>query len=353
MAGTLIVRDATLAINGSPETRTEPERFLHERVLEAANLDHETIEECVEVLLASASGEDPDPEVLEALTILGLSQPRISAPLGVNAVAHGRRLAARLERDGEVDHAIAVLEILGEHNPGHRALERDLAALMRRTGMVSSLIERYIERAQALLKEGRTQEAIEWYREVMLIDRSRKDVARTIRDLRYQEIDERKNRKRRRRIVVAVLIVSVIVSLGVLHEIRARGSFQDLAGYSEGDLPSMRARLDALERFVDKHPVWHGSLGVLSERSQLRVEIDHLEEEERLRVEAAREELARKVEGAVLARKRAWLLARAEDFEGALQELESALEMAPPDWAERERVERDVASIVDYLKEGE
>ena len=353
MAGTLIVRDATLAINGAPEARTEPETFLHERVLEAANLDHETIEDCVEVLLASASGEDPDPEVLEALTILGLSQPRISAPLGVSAVAHGRRLAARLERDGEVDHAIAVLEILGEHHPGHRALERDLAALMRRTGMVSNLIERYVDRAQALLKEGRTQEAIAWYREVMLLDRSRKDIARKIRDLRYQEIDEKKNKKRRRRIAVGVLVVTVVLSLGFLHEKGVYDAFQRLAGCREGDLTSMRARLDALESFVDDHPVWHGSLGVLAERSRLRVEIEHLEDEVRLQEDAVRDEMARKIEAADLARKRAWLLARADDYEGALHELGSALELAPPDWAHRERVERDVASIEKYLEEEE
>jgi tetratricopeptide (TPR) repeat protein len=353
MTGTLIVRDATLAINGAPETRGEPKEFLQDRVQETAKLDAKTIEDCAEVLIASASGEDPDPEVLEALTILGLAQPHIASQLGVNALAHGRRLAARLERDGVVEHAVAVLQFLVDTNPGHRALERDLAAMMRRTGMANDLIDRYIARAQALLKEGRTQEAIAWYREVLLLDRSRKDVARTIRDLRFQEVDDQGLRKRRRRIIAVVLLVSTILTAVGLHEKMVRDEFHNLAGYQPGDVGSMQDRLDTLEAFVDEHPVWHGALGVLSERSRLRVELQRLRDEIASRKEKESATLARMQDAAELARRRARIHAENNDFPSALRELANALELAPPDWSEREQVERDVAAIREYLAEGE
>jgi tetratricopeptide (TPR) repeat protein len=353
MASTLIVRDATLAINGAPETRSEPEDFLRNRVVEVSHLDRELIEECAEVLLAESHGEETSLEILEALTILALSQPEVSSEVGVSALAHGRRLASRLEQDGEVEHALVVLELLLEYHPGHRALERDLASLMRRAGLVSDLVERYIERAQALLKEGKTNEAIAWYREVLLLDRSRKDVARTIRDLRFQEVDERKGRGRRRKIALVVLVLSTLVSLAVLREKRVRDAYQTLPAAPEGNLSEMRARLTGLEGFMKEYPVWHGSLATLSERSRLRVETDRLETEQTLERERLREEGERVLEIVHLARQRGLLHAHSGDLTSALREFENALAAAPSGWPDRERVERDVTSIRAHLQEKE
>ena len=125
MSTTLIVRDATLAINGAPETRGETDEHLRSRVEEVKSFDRDTFAQCVEVLCESVGGEDTDPEVLEALTVLGLSQPQLATQLGISSVATGRRLAARLERLDEPEQGLAVLELLVEHHPGHRAVERD------------------------------------------------------------------------------------------------------------------------------------------------------------------------------------------------------------------------------------
>lgn len=353
MASTLIVRDATLAINGAPETRAEPEKFLARRVGETARLDPQMLEECAELLLAESAGEDPDPEILEALTILALSQPQVASMMGVNAVAQGRRLAARLEREGEVEHALAILQLLVQHHPGHRALERDLASLMRRSGLVADLVERYLERAQALLKEGKTTEAIAWYREVLLLDRSRKDVARAIRDLRFQEVDDHQKRGRRVKIAAVVLFLSTLVCFAVFYEMRVSGAFGELPAAAEGNLPQMRARLAGLEGFMEKHPVWHGSLQALAERSHLRVEIERLDAEQTIARDNRLAEEARKLEVANLARQRGLLHAHAGDYASALRELENALSLAAPDWPERARVERDVAAIRIHLQEEE
>ncbi|MEW6071908.1 MAG: hypothetical protein AB1726_04830 [Planctomycetota bacterium] len=352
MTSTIIARDATLAINGAPETRGEPASFLRERIQAISHLDPEMVEQCAEVLLALAASEDPDPEILEALTILGLSQPRIGAQAGVSAVSCGRRLASRLERDGAPEHAKVVLELLAEHHPGQRSLERDLAALMRRTGMVEDLVARYLERAQGLLREGRTAEAIAWYREVLLLDRSRSDVARAIRDLRYQEVDQGRTKKRRRRAVALVLLASTLLTLGVLREVRVRQAFAALPAVDGNDLDGMRIRLAALEEFLRRHPVWHGSLGVLAERSTLRVGIESRSQELAYQAEMEREAAARRLEAIRLARQRGRQLASAGDYAAALRELEGALRLADPAWSEREQVERDVEALRRYLEEG-
>ncbi len=350
MTNTLIVRDATLAVNGSPEARGELDEHLRQRVGEVASFDAKTVEDCMNVLLPSAGAKDADPEVLEALTVLGLSRPELANDLGISAVTTGRRLAARLEKSSQSEHAMAVLELLTEHFPGHKALERDLAALMRRKGMVQDLVNRYLDRAQGLLKRGKSQEALEWLREVILLDRSRKDVARMIRDLRFQEVDTVTERRRRWRFALGALAVSLILTAGFLREYVIRESYESLPTFEADDLGSLRHRLKAVEGFIEQHQAWHGSLKVLGERAHLRVEIERMEEALRREEEERHSDLARRREEANLARDRGLMAADSRDFVRALAEFELALETASPDWPMRERVEKDIQSIHDYLE---
>jgi len=60
MANTLIVRDATLAINGAPEARCDARDHLRLRVAEVQVMDPETLAACAEVLRSSGSGENVD-----------------------------------------------------------------------------------------------------------------------------------------------------------------------------------------------------------------------------------------------------------------------------------------------------
>ena len=342
---TLIVRDATLAVNGAPESRGEPKVHLRTRVKDLEAFDPRAFQEFVEVLNASAVGEESDPEVLEALLVLGLSQPQMAAHMALSPVSVGRQLAARLERLGEVEHAIAVLELLAEHHPGHRALERDLAALMRRQGLVQDLVDRYHERAQSLLKVGKTAEAIEWLREILLLDRSRKDVARMIRDLRFQEVEDRAGRQRRWKTSFAVLGVSLLGSLLVLREVEVLRTYLELAPAEEQELGSMRARLAAVEAFHTDYPIWHRSLGILSELAELRTEIDELEARALAADERHRAELQQRAEEALLAYGEGRERADGGDLQGALRAFERALNKAPGGWPQRERVLRDVEAI--------
>ena len=73
MTSTLIVRDATLAINGDSFRANDPAEHLRTRVAAVAELDREFLEQCVQVLSASDGGEETSVDVLEALFVLGIS----------------------------------------------------------------------------------------------------------------------------------------------------------------------------------------------------------------------------------------------------------------------------------------
>lgn len=351
MSSTLIVRDATLAINGAPESRREPGEHLRDRLQEVTRFDPGEVDEYVETLSPSVTAEEVDPEVLEALVLLGLGHPEIIPKLGISPVLAGRRLASHLERASKVQHALALLEFLVEEHPGQRALERDLAALMRRQGMMQDLVDRYLDRAKKLLRQKRTSEAIAWLREILLLDRSRKDVARMIRDLRFEEVDQSKDQKKRVRRMLFILAASLLMALGVLREMHVKRLYGELPSSTDGNLASMSARLEAVEVFMEAHPLWHGMLTVLEERSQLRVDVTTLEEDARVAEHAVRKNLEQRIEAAELARARGLLHAEAREFKQAGEEFRRSLELATEDWPARARVERDIEAIAQYIEE--
>jgi len=351
MTTTLIVRDATLAINGAPERREHPREHLRLRMAEVAKMDPRTAEECVEVLSSVASGEGADPEVLEALVVVALAHPALGQKLGLSAIGLGRRLAVRLERAGEIDRTLAVLEVLQQHFPGQEYLERDLAQLMRRQGMVQDLVNRYFQRAQKLLREGRNQEGAGWLREVLQLDPGRKDAARLIRDLRFRNTSRRSmGAGRGLRLLLGTVIFSLLASFGVLREYRLREEFLTMPQAAEGNLISLRRRLADLERFIQQHPVWHGALGLLAERSELRVQLAVLEEQQRLEQENQARARRERLEAADLCRARGLQKIEEGNVQSALEAFKQALEYGGPEWPHFQKVSTDVSDLEAYLR---
>ncbi len=351
MVTTLIVRDATLAINGAPEKRGEPREHLRTRIAEVSRMEPRTAEECMEVLGSVANGEQADSEVLEALIVVGLAHPAIAARMSIVPVSIGRRLAVRLERTGEIDRTLGVLELLLHHHPGQDQLERDMAAVMRRQGMVQNLVERYFERAERLIREGRHQEAIGWLREVVQLDRSRKDAMRMIRDLRFHAKSHDRQKRVRWRFVMATVVASLGLTYLVLREVRVSDEYRSLPAVAGDSLGALRRRLNDLESFHARYPLWHGAFGVLSERSELRVEVERLEEDLRLAEEAEQARVRERLEGADLARSRGLMKANDGDLAGALADFKLALELGGADWPARQEVEKDVAAMEAHLEE--
>jgi tetratricopeptide (TPR) repeat protein len=350
MTSTLIIRDAALAIHGSPELRADPAQHLRSRIAEVQAFQEQFLGECLDVL-GGVAVESADGEILEAVLIASIARPELANPRGLTAIPVGRHLAAYHEKAGNSDRAMATLELLVEVFPGHKALERDLAGLMRRQGMVTELVERYLQRSKQLLKQRRTSEAIGWMREALKLDRSRKDVARTIRDLRYKEIDKVAVKRSRRRVAIVTLTVSLLLATAVLREVRLAEEFRTLPEASAGDVVGMRERLAALETFMSRHPIWHGSLDVITERTALRLETERIVESQELAAARREQDEDRRLEDAQLAYKRGTLLAHDGHYAAALEELRHSLELAPPQWEEREDVQRDIDAISAYLEE--
>jgi tetratricopeptide (TPR) repeat protein len=351
MTTTLIVRDATLAINGAPEKRDEPRAHLRLRVAEVTHMDPRTAQECVEVLTSVAVGEGADVEALEALVIVGLAQPKLAESLGLATVALGRKLSTLYERGAQVDHSVAVLELLQQSFPGQESIERDLGLLMRRQGMVNDLVGRYYERAKKLMREGRNAEAAGWLREVLQLDPTRKDAARLMRDLRIKRTAGlRKHEGGWRKYFVLLLFVLGAAYAG-LRERRLRAEFEALPDAVPGNEASIERRLKELTRFQAAHPIWHGGLGVLSEQSSLRLELAVLAEKVNLAREAEERAAKERLESAEFSRQRGLLLAQAGDLRGALSAFLEAMEYGGDAWEHRARVARDVSDLEASLKD--
>lgn len=351
MTTTLIVRDATLAINGAPEKRGEPREHLLSRVAEVARMDARTAEECIEVLSAVASGEGADPEVLEALLIVSLAKPDVAGRLNQPTLATGRRLAAKLERAAEFGHTLAILELLCQHFPGQDGLERELAQLMRRQGTVQDLVGRYFERAQKLMREGRHGEAAGWLREVLQLDPARRDAARLLRDLRFKKTKRASKSSGSLRFLFLTALLGLGLAWAGLREVRLRGELEALPDVVAGNTASLRRRLAELEAFGARHPVWHGALQVLSERSTLRVQLEVLEEQERQAHAAVERAAKERLENADLCRARGLSEVQAGDLDKALASFREAIEHGGADWPHRQRVEQDVADLEAALAE--
>ena len=352
MATTLIVRDATLAINGAAEKHTDPREHLRSRIAEVASLAPRTAEECMEVLNSAASGEQADPEVLEALIIVGLAHPMLASRMSIAPVNAGRRLAVRLERSGQIDRTLALLEVLLASFPGQDSLERDLAAVMRRQGMVQNLVERYFERAQKLIREGRHQESIKWLQEVLQLDRTRKDAARLIRDLRFRAKSHDRYKAVRWKFVMSALALSLGVSFLALREIRLKEEFGSIPQATEDNLGALRRRLTDVEAFAERHPVWHGGFGVVKERSRLRQIVERLEAKALITKEQQETRDRERLEAAQLARDRGLMKAADGDFPGAIVEFELALENGGENWPHRADIERQIQAIRAHLGAG-
>ena len=350
MTSTLIIRDAALAIHGAPELRADPAQHLRSRIAEVQSFQDQFLGECLDVL-GGVAVDSADGEVLEAVLIASIARPELANPRGLAAIPVGRHLAAYHEKAGASAKAMATLELLVEVFPGHKALERDLAGLMRRQGMVAELVERYLQRAKQLLKQRRTSEAISWMREALVLDRSRKDVARTIRDLRYRELDRVVVRRSRKRVAIVTMTGSILIATAGLRETRLAEEFRALPAASPGDVVGMQERLAALDAFMSRHPIWHGSLDVINERSALRMETDRIQEAQELATARRAEEEARRMEEADLAYKYGKQLAHDGAYAAALEELRRSLELALPQWEERDDVQRDIDAISAYLEE--
>jgi tetratricopeptide (TPR) repeat protein len=221
--------------------------------------------------------------------------------------------------------------------------------MMRRNGNAELLIERYLNRATELISGPRPLEAIPWLQEVLLVDRTRRDVARMIRDLRYAQQERKQRVGRRLRVLGMFVVLLAVIGGAVLREVSLAKSWREIPPARTSDLASLNARVIAIDTFQEDQRFWHGMFAASRERRDLRAEIMRIEAG---RAAEERENKARRdqqIAQAEAERLDGRQYAEQRDFERALESFRSALAVAPADWEGRERVEEDVRAISKWL----
>lgn len=312
-------------------------------------VDAQTAESHCRALLAHLADDPQSVRELEALIVLGLALPAVLESHRIPLAQEGRRLAHLLEREGQTDQAQALLELIAARSPDDRQIDHELASMMRRTGNADRLVERYMRRAEECVAADRTKEAISWMQEILLIDRSRRDVARMIRDLRWGDQEKRLRwRARLRTSAIALVLLTACVFL-VQREFDIAARFAEVPEAVAGDLASLRSRHEQLERLELENPLSLRLFEASRERARLKVEITKLE------AQSAQQQLARRTEReaqlaiAESARKQGRLLAQQNRFPEALEQFQTALANGPGDWDMRAQITKDVAAIQEWI----
>jgi tetratricopeptide (TPR) repeat protein len=350
----LLVNDVVNTLTCPPDRCEDRPRSLKEQLeLAAEEYDSRAAESIGRALVDSLCEDPSNVRKLEALLILGLAHPHILEQHQVSLGAEGRRLCVLLENNGESERARGLLELLCCELPEDRQIQQDLSSSMRRSGEIDELVERCLARAEVEVEQGRLPEAIAWLQEVLLHDQSRRDVARMIRDLRYQEMANQKAAKRRNRIVLLLVVFTTTLTALGLREHKIRQEYAALPQAPSNDTEAMETRIRGIDSLISSNHFWFGMFSVVDERSALRNQRERLGarlaaekrvENEQLYMQEARAESIRlKGIDAVSAGE----LTKAKGLFG------DALKSAPQDWDRRERVEANIVAIERLLRERE
>lgn len=346
------VDDFVTALTGPPASLDGLQLGPKDQLQRAAEeVDRRTADTFGRALIDSLCDDPGDVRRLEALLILGLAHPWILVRYHVSLAQEGRRLCLLLENRGEEERARAFLELLAEHLPEERELQQDLSSLMRRSGDVNELVDRCLQHADEAVREGRPLEAIPWLQEILLHDQSRRDVARMIRDLRYQEMEAERRTRRRNRIALLLLVVSASVSALFAREVEIRERYSSLPEVAENELAALDARIAGIDTLIADNRFWFGMFRAVDERSDLRSRRDRVAARvagERRRAQQAAEERTARADALRL---RAIDSVAAADYRGALEHLRAALVLGGPSWEHHARVERDVQAVQRALEE--
>ena len=347
-----LVDEVVSVLTNPPQDEEGVVMDLKDQLQRAADeYDCRTAEAFGKALVDSLCDDPGDVRRLEALLILGLAHPSILAKYHVSLAAEGRRLCVLLETQGEVDRARGLLEMLAARLPEERELQQDLASMMRRSGDVEELVERCLTRADEAVQKGRPMDAIPWLQEVLLHDQTRRDVARMIRDLRYEEMDQLAKRRRRNRLVLLLVVISTSMSVLFLRENRIRQDYASLPPLASQDQQAIDARIAGIDGLLADNRFWFGMFGVVGERSKLQEQQDKLgakRAEQARKLRAATEERAGRAEALRL---EAIEKVMAAEHQNAKELFQAALKLGAPDWQRRERIEANIIAIDELLAE--
>ena len=247
----VIVEEVIVALTGAG-AGASPADLRQQMERAATNFDNHTAESFGHALLERLTVDPGDVRALEALLILGLAHPKQLERKRIPLVREGRRLAVLLEKQGDCARAQTLLELLTAHAPGDRAVEGELAGVMRRNGNLARLVERNLRRAEEATREGRRDEAVRWLREVLMFDSSRRDVARMIRDLRFEDAQIRAAWRKRLRIAALTALIAATLGAACWREFDIDAMYAAIPQAPKGDVVAMQARLTTIDAMIDR-----------------------------------------------------------------------------------------------------
>lgn len=287
-----------------------------------------------------------DVRVLETLVILGLAHPGALAEHRISLISEGRRLAYLLEKSGQYERAYCLGELIAERAPPEAtgANPEDTAA-----------VEQLVRDAEFAAARGRTESAIRCLEEAQKIDPARADLPRAIRDLRRKKEFRAAGAKHSLKLVALLIVGSGALTAVILREARIWSAWKALPETSHEDAAAMRTRLAGVEALLEKERAWITMPLAIVDRDLLRHDIE-LQERPVLPVETdipgAQEALLRgtpydQAEDARLSGLRHAEKGRVVE---AIAELRKALEVAPPDWRQRAKVQANIAALEAWQK---
>ncbi len=359
----LFVDDVVTALTGTVQPSGDARGVFEDQMKRATeDFDLRTAEAFARALLEALCQDPIDPRRLEALLILGLAHPTILDRHRISLEKEGERLAAMLAAQGQHDRARTLLDVIqkavqeeevelepapeapGEPAPAAiapapKTLERDHAR-----------IESLLRQADDAAERGRTTRAIHLLQEVVSLDRHRRDVARMIRDLRWQEQERRSRSVRRFKFALVVLLLGGAAAGLVWRENDVRRQYAAIPAAESGDLKSLGARLESIDALVAHQRVWMGLPAALTERSELNREVGELQSAEAAKKSQLAAVSARSGEIADALRTRGMQLAQQGKFDEALVELRRALETGGDRWPARTDVQTNVTAIAEWIE---
>ncbi len=320
----IIVEDVVSALTGVTDSVSDDDlRTRMERA--AAEFDKRTADAFGRALLDSLTDDPGNLRQLEALLILGLAHPDVLNKNRISLAVEGRRLAVLLERSGEVDRARGVLELLANRLPEERTIDHELAGILRRSGNTDELVERYLRRAERAVEDGNIAEAIPWLQEILLLDRTRRDVARMIRDLRYQEADRDARNSRRARVLFFILMFSAVCTAVVGREWKIHREYESVVAVDADDPNTLYQRKAQIEDLIADRRIWVGLFKATAERDSLRERIGQYEIERAATMEREAKEREKVLGMAEQARLRGLMFSERGEFERALTSFKKSL----------------------------
>jgi len=347
----LLVDDVVTALTSSPAEDESPCGHMREQMERAAEeVDRRTAEAFGRALVDSLCEDPGDVRRLEALLILGLAHPHVLEKYQVSLGAEGRRLCVLLENDGQVERARGLLDLLSSYLPEDRGVQQDLASMMRRAGDVDELVERCLQRADEAVREGKPMEAIPWLQEILLHDQTRRDIARMIRDLRYQEMANVARVKRRNRLALLVIVVSTMLSALFVREVQINNQYDALPPLALDNLSAVDARLESIDELIASNRIWFGMFDAVAERSELQAQKDRISSREAERARKRNDLRLKREAMAEALRLKALDSVEAGEFEESLAQFREALELSSDSWSRRSRVAANIAAIEKLLE---